>query len=38
MLNRPWAFQQFLEKVNISEDYIFMAEPDHLLLEAMPNW
>ncbi|UPR04435.1 hypothetical protein HOP50_16g77760 [Chloropicon primus] len=38
VLNRPWAFQQFLERTNISEEYIFMSEPDHLLLKPMPNW
>lgn len=38
VLNRPWAFQQFLEKTNISEEYIFMSEPDHLMLKPMPNW
>ncbi|WZN64200.1 hydroxyproline O-arabinosyltransferase [Chloropicon roscoffensis] len=38
VLNRPWAFQQFLEKTNITEDYIFMSEPDHLMLKPMPNW
>ncbi len=37
-MNRPWAFQQFLEKTEIEEDYIFMSEPDHLLLKPMPNW
>ena len=38
VLNRPWAFQQFLEGTNITEDYIFMSEPDHLMLRPMPNW
>mmetsp|Transcript_33623 Transcript_33623/g.63237 ORF Transcript_33623/g.63237 Transcript_33623/m.63237 type:complete len:501 (+) Transcript_33623:122-1624(+) len=38
VLNRPFAFVQFFDKVVIKEDYIMMAEPDHLMLQAIPNW
>ncbi|KAH8976071.1 hypothetical protein BDL97_01G194900 [Sphagnum fallax] len=37
VLNRPWAFVQWLLKANIEEDYILMAEPDHLFIRPMPN-
>ncbi|KAG2334174.1 hypothetical protein Bca52824_005354 [Brassica carinata] len=29
VLNRPWAFVQWLERATIKEDYVLMAEPDH---------
>ncbi|KAL3613293.1 Hydroxyproline O-arabinosyltransferase 3 [Castilleja foliolosa] len=29
VLNRPWAFVQWLEKAVIEEEYILMAEPYH---------
>jgi len=38
VLHRPNAFKQWLTVLNISEDYILMAEPDHLILEPPPNW
>ena len=40
VLHRPKAFEQLLAKSGdrIEEDYIFMAETDHLLLKPMPNW
>ncbi|XP_047969002.1 hydroxyproline O-arabinosyltransferase 1-like [Salvia hispanica] len=37
VLNRPWAFVQWLQQANIEEDYIFMSEPDHLLVKPIPN-
>ncbi|CAN0905465.1 Hydroxyproline O-arabinosyltransferase PLENTY [Linum grandiflorum] len=37
VLNRPWAFVQWLEKATIEEDYILMAEPDHLFANPLPN-
>ncbi|CAK9218283.1 unnamed protein product [Sphagnum jensenii] len=37
VLNRPWAFVQWLRKANIEEDYIMMAEPDHVFIKPLPN-
>ncbi|ONK59602.1 uncharacterized protein A4U43_C08F8150 [Asparagus officinalis] len=37
VLNRPWAFVQWLQKADIQEDYILMAEPDHLIVKPIPN-
>ncbi|KAK1319942.1 hypothetical protein QJS10_CPB04g00350 [Acorus calamus] len=37
VLNRPWAFVQWLEKATIEEDYILMAEPDHIFVKPLPN-
>ncbi|KAK4421897.1 Hydroxyproline O-arabinosyltransferase NOD3 [Sesamum alatum] len=37
VLNRPWAFVQWLETATIEEEYIFMAEPDHIFLGPVPN-
>eukprot|EP00249_Psilotum_nudum_P015822 c25537_g1_i1 orf=353-1378(+) len=37
VLNRPWAFVQWLQKANIEEEYILMAEPDHVLVKPLPN-
>ncbi|KAJ7545137.1 hypothetical protein O6H91_09G108900 [Diphasiastrum complanatum] len=37
VLNRPWAFVQWLEKAEIEEDYILMAEPDHVIMKPIPN-
>ncbi|GAQ89564.1 hypothetical protein KFL_005370010 [Klebsormidium nitens] len=37
VLNRPWAFQQWLEQAEIEEEYILMAEPDHVFVRPMPN-
>ncbi|KAG5244413.1 hydroxyproline O-arabinosyltransferase [Salix suchowensis] len=37
VLNRPWAFVQWLQKANIKEDYILMAEPDHIIVKPIPN-
>eukprot|EP00270_Netrium_digitus_P010068 TRINITY_DN3092_c0_g1_i1.p1 TRINITY_DN3092_c0_g1~~TRINITY_DN3092_c0_g1_i1.p1 ORF type:complete len:413 (+),score=86.17 TRINITY_DN3092_c0_g1_i1:123-1361(+) len=38
VLNRPWAFQQWVEQADIEEEYIFMAEPDHLIVKPIPNF
>ena len=37
VLNRPWAFNQWLRQVKIPERYILMSEPDHIWLKPMPN-
>ncbi|OIV99062.1 hypothetical protein TanjilG_32321 [Lupinus angustifolius] len=37
VLNRPWAFIQWLEKATIEEEYVLMAEPDHIFLRPLPN-
>ncbi|KAI4386217.1 hypothetical protein MLD38_004168 [Melastoma candidum] len=37
VLNRPWAFVQWLETASINEEYILMAEPDHILVRPLPN-
>ncbi|KAI5064129.1 hypothetical protein GOP47_0020799 [Adiantum capillus-veneris] len=37
VLNRPWAFVQWLQRVPIEEDYIMMAEPDHIIVKPLPN-
>ncbi|KAL2322379.1 hypothetical protein Fmac_026758 [Flemingia macrophylla] len=37
VMNRPWAFVQWLEKANIEEEYILMAEPDHIFVHPLPN-
>ncbi|KAL8545076.1 hypothetical protein ACS0TY_005321 [Phlomoides rotata] len=37
VLNRPWAFVQWLEKATIEEEYILMAEPDHVFVNPLPN-
>eukprot|EP00873_Tetraselmis_striata_P010022 jgi/Tetstr1/430286/TSEL_020113.t1 len=38
VLNRPFAFKQWLSNLSIAEDYILMAEPDHLMIKPPPNW
>ncbi|CAH8325005.1 unnamed protein product [Eruca vesicaria subsp. sativa] len=37
VLNRPWAFVQWLERATIKEDYVLMAEPDHIFVNPIPN-
>jgi len=37
VLNRPWAFVQWIEKAKIPEKYVLMSEPDHVWLKPMPN-
>lgn len=37
VLNRPYAFVQWLQGTTITEKYVFMSEPDHIWLKPMPN-
>ncbi len=37
VLNRPYAFVQWLQGAAITEKYVFMSEPDHIWLKPMPN-
>ena len=40
VMNRPWGVRQFTTLAayaNISEQYIMLAETDHLLLQPLPN-
>ncbi|XP_028770039.1 hydroxyproline O-arabinosyltransferase 3-like [Neltuma alba] len=36
-LNRPWAFVQWLQQATIEEEYVLMAEPDHIFINPLPN-
>ena len=40
VLNRPYAFLQWVKGhvANLVEDYILMAEPDHIFLKPIPLW
>lgn len=35
-MHRPWAFSQWLSRMHIPEEYIFMSEPDHVFVSAPP--
>lgn len=37
VLNRPYAFLQWIRATNITEDFILMSEPDHIFLRPIPN-
>eukprot|EP00246_Nothoceros_aenigmaticus_P006908 TRINITY_DN202_c0_g1_i1.p1 TRINITY_DN202_c0_g1~~TRINITY_DN202_c0_g1_i1.p1 ORF type:complete len:369 (-),score=54.55 TRINITY_DN202_c0_g1_i1:1188-2294(-) len=37
VLNRPWAFVQWLNMYEVEEDYILMGEPDHIFIRPLPN-
>lgn len=37
VLNRPYAFLQWVKDVRIKEKYVLMSEPDHLFLKPLPN-
>eukprot|EP00210_Caulerpa_lentillifera_P009269 g8834.t1 len=37
VLNRPYAVMEWLLATSISEKYIFMAEPDYVILKPLPN-
>lgn len=37
VLSRPNALLQMLDKCDIQEKYILMAEPDHIFLKPLPN-
>ncbi|MEW5304340.1 MAG: hypothetical protein WDW36_006957 [Sanguina aurantia] len=38
VLNRPYAFVQWTQKVKIPERYVLMSEPDHIFLRPVPNF
>ena len=40
VLNRPYAFLQWVTKYmdDIPEDYVLMAEPDHIFVIPPPLW
>ena len=39
VLHRPWAFVQWLRyAAKLPEDYVLMAEPDHIFLHIPPLW
>ena len=37
VLNRPYAFLQWVQKATIKEKYVLMGEPDHIWLKPMAN-
>ncbi len=37
MLNRPYAFLQWVQKATVPERYVLMSEPDHLWLKPLNN-
>jgi hypothetical protein len=38
VLNRPYAFVQWVKKAKIAEKYVLMAEPDHVMIRPIPNF
>uniref|UniRef100_A0A7R9V813 Hydroxyproline O-arabinosyltransferase-like domain-containing protein n=1 Tax=Chlamydomonas euryale TaxID=1486919 RepID=A0A7R9V813_9CHLO len=38
VLNRPYAFVQWVKKQNIPEKYVLMSEPDHVFIRPLPNF
>lgn len=38
VLNRPYAFAQWVKKANIPEQYVLMSEPDHIFIRPLPNF
>ena len=40
VLNRPYAFLQWVQQylAGLEEDYVLMAEPDHIFLKPVPLW
>ncbi len=38
MLNRPYAFAQWINKAKIAEKFILMSEPDHIFIRPLPNF
>ena len=38
VLNRPYAFVQWIKKAQIPEKYVLMAEPDHVMIRPIPNY
>lgn len=37
VLNRPYAFLQWVQQVTIAEEYVLMSEPDHIFLRPLQN-
>ena len=41
MINRPWSLQEMLKQPGfadrVREQYVYIAETDHLLLRDLPN-
>eukprot|EP00892_Ulva_mutabilis_P011770 jgi/Ulvmu1/8966/UM005_0057.1 len=37
VLNRPYAFLQWVKDIQIKEEYILMSEPDHIFMRPVPN-
>lgn len=37
VLNRPYAFLQWVQQAKIKEKYVLMGEPDHIWLKPLPN-
>ena len=37
VINRPYAFQEWVQTVSIPEKYVIMAEADHLWMRPLPN-
>jgi hypothetical protein len=37
VLNRPYAFLQWLQQVKLKEKYVLMSEPDHVFLRPLQN-
>ncbi len=37
VLNRPYAFLQWVQQATIKEKYVLMGEPDHIWLKPLPN-
>lgn len=37
VLNRPYAFLQWVKDVQIKEQFILMSEPDHIFMRPVPN-
>lgn len=35
-MHRPWAFTQWLARMHVPEQYIFMTEPDHIMVSPPP--
>uniref|UniRef100_A0A7R9VVW4 Hydroxyproline O-arabinosyltransferase-like domain-containing protein n=1 Tax=Chlamydomonas euryale TaxID=1486919 RepID=A0A7R9VVW4_9CHLO len=38
VLNRPYAFVQWVKQQNIPEKYVLMAEPDHVYIRPLKNF
>lgn len=37
VLNRPYAFLQWVQKASIAERYVLMSEPDHVWIKPLRN-